>query len=236
VQKSPLHFQPFDEQGEVRIYNHGFLPHWRQAGCTYFVTFRLADSIPRAVVDQWAYERECWLKARGIDLNCTEGKRVFSRLDGREQRQYEKHFATRMHDYLDRGHGSCILVNPACAEIVAEALDFFHGSRLDTGDYVVMPNHVHAMMTPYPGYELEDILQSIKSYTAKRILKHTMGHGSVWMKESYDHIVRDSTQLVRVQQYIRANPTKAHLREDQYVLVQAEYELVWSEDSSVWQR
>lgn len=45
------------------------------------------------------------------------------------------------------------------------------------------------------------------------------------MKETYDHIVRDATQLVRVQQYIRANPTKAHLAEKHYVLVQAEYAL-----------
>ncbi|MDF1815773.1 MAG: hypothetical protein P1V20_26480 [Verrucomicrobiales bacterium] len=36
-------FYPFNEFGEVRIYQHGLLPHWRQDGCTCFVTFRLAD-------------------------------------------------------------------------------------------------------------------------------------------------------------------------------------------------
>jgi len=31
----------------------GNLPHWRQQGVTYFVTFRLADSLPQAKLDQW---------------------------------------------------------------------------------------------------------------------------------------------------------------------------------------
>ena len=41
-----LPFREFDESGEVRIYYHGILPHWRQTGCTYFVTYRLADPYP----------------------------------------------------------------------------------------------------------------------------------------------------------------------------------------------
>ena len=39
------------------------LPHWQQKGATYFVTFRLADSIPSAVLGQWQDEREAWLQA-----------------------------------------------------------------------------------------------------------------------------------------------------------------------------
>jgi hypothetical protein len=65
--KTPIPFRGFVERGEVRVYAHGTLPHWRQPGCTYFVTFRLADSIPEAVLREHEYERSMWLKARSIN-------------------------------------------------------------------------------------------------------------------------------------------------------------------------
>ncbi len=37
------------------------LPHWRQDGCAYFVTFRRDDSISEEVLAQWQGERERWL-------------------------------------------------------------------------------------------------------------------------------------------------------------------------------
>ncbi|MDL5050736.1 nicotinate-nucleotide--dimethylbenzimidazole phosphoribosyltransferase [Oscillatoria amoena NRMC-F 0135] len=42
-QDAPRYFEPFDEI-KTRQAN---LPHWEQAGVLYFVTFRLADSLPR---------------------------------------------------------------------------------------------------------------------------------------------------------------------------------------------
>ena len=38
------------------------LPHWEQVGVTYFLTFRLADSLPQVKVRQWREERDQWLK------------------------------------------------------------------------------------------------------------------------------------------------------------------------------
>ena len=34
------------------------MPHWQQDGATYFVTFRLADSIPKKRLQQWQQERD----------------------------------------------------------------------------------------------------------------------------------------------------------------------------------
>ena len=56
-------FQPFDKRGSVRIYFTS-MPHWRQDGCTYFVTYRLADSIPAKVVEEWDFEKLKWIQAR----------------------------------------------------------------------------------------------------------------------------------------------------------------------------
>src|SRR5581483_336002 len=47
-------FKPDVDTAKTR----GHLPHWEQAGATYFVTFRLADSVPSEVLRDWKIERE----------------------------------------------------------------------------------------------------------------------------------------------------------------------------------
>ncbi len=59
------HFRPFNPRGPLRNYVRN-LPHWRQPGATYFVTFRLIDSIPSRVLAIWHEERNHWLRVRGI--------------------------------------------------------------------------------------------------------------------------------------------------------------------------
>jgi hypothetical protein len=54
---SVMAFQPFDPDADVcKFRNH--LPHWRQTGVTYFVTTRLADSVPQSTLKQWTKERD----------------------------------------------------------------------------------------------------------------------------------------------------------------------------------
>src|SRR6185503_12328146 len=50
----------FDPRAHVRITHHN-LPHWQQIGATYFVTFRLADSLPSTLLDRWRNERQAWI-------------------------------------------------------------------------------------------------------------------------------------------------------------------------------
>jgi transcriptional regulator of nitric oxide reductase len=38
----------------------GDLPHMRQDGALYFVTFRLADSLPQTLLSTWRHERDEW--------------------------------------------------------------------------------------------------------------------------------------------------------------------------------
>ena len=228
MSKAPIPFRGFDERGEVRIYNHGILPHWRQRGCTYFVTFRLADSIPKPVLQELEYERTLWLKARGINPDDPDWKHRFALLPPEQRRLYERFVGRLLNKTLDDCHGSCALREPAIGKRVAAALDHFHGDRVFTGDFVVMPNHVHALLTPMDGYELEDVLHSIKSYTANEINRTLDLVGPFWQRDSYDHIVRDIEQLQAYQEYIAANPSKAKLTAGEYILSRAEYQEVGS--------
>ena len=221
-----LAFKPFDEQADVRIYCNGFLPHWRQKGCTYFVTFRLTDSIPIKVVEQWRYERDKWLAARGFSsMSENTCGSIMRQLLPQERQDFERHFAGKMFEYLDRGYGACHLRNLDVRQVVADAMMYFDGDRAGTGDYVLMPNHVHALLTPLGDYELEQILHSIKSFTSNQINRLLGRAGTLWMKESHDRIVRDMLELKRTQDYIRRNPEKAKLDRSEYDHRPAEYAL-----------
>ena len=88
----------------------------------------------------------------------------------------------------------------------------------DLGNYVIMPNHVHLLVTPRLGFSLSNILQAWKGFTAKEINKRLGTKGTKWLDESFDHIVRNSHQLVHFQDYIRQNPLKAGLKPGQFLL------------------
>jgi type I restriction enzyme R subunit len=179
---SMLTFKPFDERGAVRIYCNGFLPHWRQAGCTYFVTFRLADSIPQDVLDQWTFERETWLSARGVVFSDPTWQAKFQRIPAADKLLFERRFVTKFFVELDRGRGDCVLRDPAVANLVRGAMLHFHGEKVHVDDFVIMPNHVHALLTPIGDFEFEDVLHFIKSYTSNQIQKHLKTAGTLWMK------------------------------------------------------
>ena len=147
----------------------------------------------------------------------------FAGLSTKDQREYERRIGIKLNESLDAGYGSCVLRRNETAKIVTESLDHFHGERVETGDSIVMPNHVHALMTPLAGFELEDILHSIKSYTANQINRLLSTSAALWQRESYDHIVRDGEQLLAYQRYISLNPEKAGLRDGEYIHSKAEY-------------
>ena len=173
------------------------LPHWTQANSTYFVTFRLADSIAQSRLKEYKELREKWQKHH---------KPPYSK---QEKEQINQLFSERIDKWLDQGVGSCLLGKPEIALIVSNTLSHFDGEHYTLDEWVIMPNHVHVLITPQPGIELSSILHSWKSYSAQQINKRLKKTGTIWKKESYDHIVRNQNELIRIRQYIRNNPTQA---------------------------
>ena len=146
------------------------LPHWRQDQTTYFVTFRLADSLPQEKLRQWIQERELWFQSRsGVSPLGEKRQDAASTLEEREE--YHRLFTARIEEWLDQGSGSRVLEIPECKAIVENALRHFDGTRYALGEFVVASNHVHVLVMPLPGYELSDILHSWKSFTSKEIAK-----------------------------------------------------------------
>ncbi len=113
---------------------------------------------------------------------------------------------------MDSGVGECLLRKKENARIIADALLFFNNKRYKLGHWVVMPNHVHVIVTPKNGFNLSEILHSWKSYTSKMINRNMGRVGAFWQDESYDHIVRNLKELRAVEKYICENPGKAGIK------------------------
>ena len=200
-------FEPFDPNADRAEFRRS-LPHWRQGGSTYFITWRLADSLPQEKLHAWLAERLRWLEARGLS-----SPEEIEKLAPDQRREFANHFSTKLHDWLDAGHGSCLLANPAAAEVVESVLRHFDGDRYALGEFVVMPNHVHLLVTPAPDWELSKLEQAWKGISAKQINALRGATGSLWQHESFDPIVRSAAHLAFYERYIRENPTKAGLRD-----------------------
>lgn len=233
-------FRGLDDGKTVKIYRRN-LPHWRQDGATYFVTFRLSDSIPHAVIKKWEQENDTWLRTHGIEKAWLESDptrytETYQGVPELDRIQFEKHRAKQLHMELDKCHGCCALKHSIAAQIVADALRHFDCNRWSLGDHVIMPNHVHLIVTPLGDWKLEDILGSIKKFAARRIREWALGSEiadhlpkrSLWQQESYDRIVRDAEELAAYRKYIALNPGKAHLRKGEFIYFSATWLDAWT--------
>jgi REP element-mobilizing transposase RayT len=179
--------------GSIR--SRGHLPHWEADQAVYFVTFRLADSLPKSLLSHLKLELARDPKARS-----------------RKAREVER--------LLESNHGACHLKNPVIADLVAEALKKCDGVRYRLFAWCVMPNHVHVVFQPTSSFRLQDILHSWKSYTAKEANKILKRSGKdFWQREYFDHLIRDEEQLDRAIHYTAENPTKAGMMGWRWVYV-----------------
>ena len=158
------------------------LPHWDTVGRPLFVTFRLHDSLPKHRV--FPPER------------LTTGKAFVA-----------------MDCLLDRATtGPFFLRQPEIASLIVDALRAGECkfARYELHAFVVMPNHVHMLVTPaVMATKWLGPLKGFTSHEANEILRR-QGR-AFWQDESYDHLVRNEDQFRRITRYIENNPVSAGL-------------------------
>ena len=114
---------------------------------------------------------------------------------------------------LDRATtGPLLLRMPEIANLVLDSIRYrqSHLYHYDLHSWVVMPNHVHLLITPL--IPVSKLMQSLKRFTAtqaNRILQRT--GTPFWQDESYDRLVRDGREFDRIARYIEMNPVTAGL-------------------------
>ena len=185
---------------------HRNLPHWTKEDSIYWITFRLADSLPQAKLDAWKQERDAWTSSRPLPWSDADWN------------EYNDLFGNRLDEWLDAGHGSRALARPDIREKVRESMMKFDGKKLRIHAAVIMPTHVHALIEPLGNSTLPELLKGIKGSSARAANKVLDSSGTFWMDESYDHIVRSEAQYRHFVNYIADNPRKAGLAADDYWL------------------
>ena len=183
------------------IRSRGYLPHIKVAGAAYFVTFRLADSLPREVMLRLKEQRDDLLR-RAVEAHQDQAT---------TRRELHAWYAAEVDSILDQHTGAAWLREPRIANLVATALRHFENDRYTLHAWCVMPNHVHVVVRPLGAHTLDSILQSWKSYTAHEANKMLHRDGPFWQPESYDHWIRDDADLHHCCRYTEENPLKAKL-------------------------
>jgi menaquinone-specific isochorismate synthase len=190
------------------VRTRGKLPHWEEDHAIYFVTFRLADSLPKSILRAFEFERK--------NIVAT-AKQMGRRLSLQEEKRLEELFSDQIQTKLDAGIGRCFLAKPSVGKLVAEVLQHFNLCRYRIYAWCVMPNHVHVLFRIFEGHALAGIVHAWKSYSSNRANRILRRSGRFWQREYYDHIVRSEDEFYRVVSYIAENPKKAGLRDWRWV-------------------
>jgi len=113
-------------------------------------------------------------------------------------------------------------LHPADRTMVLHHCIYEHEKTCWLDCLVVMPDHVHFIVTPYKLCPLSRLMQRMKSVSAHRVNRVHGTHGPLWQHESFDHILRSEESLVKKVEYIGQNPVRAGL-----VATPKEYAWLW---------
>jgi REP element-mobilizing transposase RayT len=172
---------------EAGWHSRGYLPHFEGGEIAQTINLRLANSLPRRVLERWNQE--------------LAHDRIATAPVVRE----------RIERYLDQGYGACELGNKRVAEMVKASLLRFDGERHWLSAWVVMPNHLHLLLTPNLVWPLARIMKLFKSFTSHEANRILDRRGQFWMEDYFDRYVRNHEHFMKAIRYIENNPVKAGL-------------------------
>ena len=178
------------------IRTRGYLPHWEHDHATYFITFRLADSLPRDFVDQVQRQRRRTAAAQRAGTATPADLKDLRLLLRKTERS------------LDAGRGDAFRMNPRVAKIVFESVTHFNEHRYRLDAVCVMPNHVYVVFSPIATCTLASILHYWKSHAAHEANLVLRRHGHFWQHEYFDHLVRNGESFARIVRYVAENPER----------------------------
>lgn len=193
------------------------LPHWHPPNAVFFVTFRLAGSLPHELLEELRRERE---KTERLLAARFQGEQLAEE----RYKLHKKRFA-RYDDALAQSQFPRWLAEPHIAEIVQREIHALAPASYQLICYSIMPNHVHLLIDlqdiPHPAplkenqhyTALSQAMKLLKGRTGLACRRQIGGEGAFWQHESYDHVVRNQREFENIIGYILNNPVKAGLVE-----------------------
>lgn len=178
----------------IRNFHRRNLPHLYYNEGIYFITYRLAGTIPLQVLKQFQKELA---EAKSKDELSIKQKRIFEKYD----------------NFLDSSSSEInYLEKEEFAGIVKTTLHYPEGKDYKLICYCIMPNHVHLVFELLKHNKgVSKIMQSIKRISASDCNKLLNKTGKFWQGESFDRLIRDDKELYNIINYVINNPVKAGL-------------------------
>ena len=203
------------------LYYKRNLPHYQPHGYAFFITTRLAGTIPKSVHDNLKKELYQELIMLSGIKNLTKRRRLYSELQERSFINYDS--------ILDQAnYGRKWLLVKSVANLVQNSIHFLEKKEYDLYAYTIMPNHIHLIFKPILNKNIYEsgindeiifsatkIMKSLKMYTGREANKILKRSGRFWQHESYDHVIRNNQELFRITNYVLNNPVKANLCDSQ---------------------
>lgn len=122
----------------------------------------------------------------------------------RFQQSRQTHFVT-----FSCYHRRALLVSPVSRRVFQNALERIrHRFQLCVYAYVVMPEHVHLLLSEPARDTLADAIKSLKQGVSRQLIGEAE---HFWQKRYYDFNVRNPAQFVEKLRYTRNNPVKRGL-------------------------
>jgi putative transposase len=171
------------------------LPHWQPPHGTFFITYRLAGSVPKSNTSKLKPEYQRNKKQRLKKAEAPE--------------RYFELFEQNLENNVNGPHWLKI---DQIASIVHESLHFRNTIDYQLWAECIMSNHVHLLLSPLKeDLLLNKILQNHKKFTAVHCNKYLKKRGSFWQAESFDTLIRNNNHFFNCVHYTLQNPVKAGL-------------------------
>lgn len=215
---------------EYKKYYRRKLPHIHSPGATLFVTFRLAGSIPKPVIEKWKQEKR-WLENENERLKKLSDRKELTKTQKEDFLNFNRRWFAKFEDVLHKEQADIVwLKDEQITGLVSDSLKYRDGTDYYLKAFCIMSNHVHVVFKPMLNEQslpevkgsnplkfagsaktLGEIMQSLKGYTAHEANKILNRTGKFWEEESYDHEVRNEEELDRIVKYVLNNPVKTGL-------------------------
>ncbi len=192
-----------------KIYYRRRLPPIQPPEGDYSITYRLAGSLPKSLLDR--ISQDYYIKKIEVSGRLYDDEKALQAALVALRDEYFKKVDRYSHQVLN---GPTWLEIPEIATIVIDSLKFIEENfnYWTIWSYCIMQNHVHlecSLNSEAP--PLCKILQLHKSFTAKKANQVLERSGPFWMQESFDRLIRDEVDFFKRIFYTLHNPVEAKL-------------------------
>jgi putative transposase len=100
----------------------------------------------------------------------------------------------------------------SCCQIVIDTIRFLRtGLGHKVHAYVLMPDHIHLVVTPRESSNISHVMHSLKLHTAREIGALLGSKGGIWQTRFYERALRTPNDVEEAIRYVHDNPIKAGL-------------------------